>query len=221
LSASRHLRWLKPVVWVVSLGPLARLGVLAATGGLSADPIAFITHSTGTWTLVFLCATLAVTPASRIFRAPWLVNIRRMLGLYAFFYATLHFSIYLVLDQFFDWAAIWKDIWKRPFITVGFAAFVLLIPLALTSTKGWIKRLGSRRWTQLHWAIYPAAVLGVIHWYWLVKADVREPLAYAAAVALLLGFRVAARATSASMQRTASPAPSLARSRSDVERRTS
>jgi sulfoxide reductase heme-binding subunit YedZ len=206
VSAAKHLRWIKVAIWIASLGPLARIGVKAVTGGLGANPIDFITRSTGTWTLVFLCLTLLVTPAARIARAPWLVNVRRMLGLYAFFYVSLHFSTYLVLDQFFDWPAIWKDILKRPFITVGFAALVMLVPLAVTSTKGWIKRLGSRRWTQLHWLVYPAAVCGVVHFWWLVKADVREPLAYAAALAVLLGWRVWRAASSAMARGTPSPA---------------
>jgi methionine sulfoxide reductase heme-binding subunit len=167
------------------------LGWRALHGDLTANPIEFITHTTGDWTLRFLCITLAVTPLRKLLRLPELIRFRRMLGLFAFFYACLHFSTYIGLDKFFNFSDIWKDVAKRRYITVGFLAFVLLIPLALTSTAGWIRRLGGRRWQMLHRAIYISAVAGVIHYYWLVKSAVIRPLTYGALVGLLLGWRLA------------------------------
>lgn len=177
--------------WVfgICLLPLLRLLVLGESGGLGANPIEFITRSTGTWTLVGLLLTLSVTPLRRLTGRADLIRYRRMLGLFAFFYAGLHFVTYLWLDQFFDPAAIARDIVKRPFITVGFAAFVLLVPLALTSTHAMMRRLG-RRWQQLHRLVYLIALLGVIHFLWLVKKDLTEPLIYAAVLALLLVVRL-------------------------------
>jgi methionine sulfoxide reductase heme-binding subunit len=160
-----------------------------ASGGLGANPIEFITRSTGTWTLVGLMVTLSVTPLRRLTGRAELLRYRRMLGLFAFFYAGLHFVTYIWLDQFFDPAAIAKDIIKRPFITVGFTAFVLLIPLAATSTHAMMRRLG-RRWQFLHRLIYPIALLGVIHYLWLVKKDLTEPLIYGVILALLLAVRL-------------------------------
>ncbi|HEX2344164.1 MAG TPA: protein-methionine-sulfoxide reductase heme-binding subunit MsrQ [Vicinamibacterales bacterium] len=148
-----------------------------------------MTLSTGRWTLRLLLVTLAITPVRRVTGWNRLIGFRRMLGLFAFFYATLHFMIYLAIDQFFDWETIVEDVTKRPFITAGFAAFVLLIPLAVTSTQGWIRRLG-RRWRQLHRLIYAGAILAVIHFIWKVKSDLRDPLWYASILGLLLGFRV-------------------------------
>jgi sulfoxide reductase heme-binding subunit YedZ len=180
-----------PKFWVfgVCLVPLLRLIVLGASGGLGANPIEFITRSTGTWTLVGLMVTLSVTPLRRLTGWAELLRYRRMLGLFAFFYACLHFVTYVWLDQFFDPVAIAKDIIKRPFITVGFTAFVLLIPLAVTSTHAMMRRLG-RRWQLLHRLIYPIALLGVIHYLWLVKKDLTEPLIYGAILALLLAVRL-------------------------------
>jgi len=157
---------------------------------LGANPIEFITHSTGTWTLVFLLITLSVTPLRRLTGRNDLIRYRRMLGLFAFFYACLHFTTYIWLDQFFDWSAIVKDVIKRPFITVGFASFVLLIPLAATSTHAMQRRL-KRRWQQLHRLVYLIAIGGVAHYWWLVKKDITQPALYALALALLLGFRLA------------------------------
>jgi sulfoxide reductase heme-binding subunit YedZ len=162
----------------------------ALTANLGANPVEFIQHATGDWTLRFLIFTLSITPLRKLLKAPELIRFRRMLGLFAFFYACLHFLTYLGPDQSFDLAAIWKDVAKRPFITVGFAAFALLIPLALTSTAGWIRRLGGRRWQILHRAIYISAICGVIHYYWLVKSAVLRPLAYATIVAVLLFWRL-------------------------------
>jgi sulfoxide reductase heme-binding subunit YedZ len=172
-------RGFKLGLFVLCLFPLARLVTLGVTGGLGANPIEFITRSTGTWTLVGLLLT------------GWaaLVRHRRMLGLFAFFYASLHFVTYIWLDQFFDLASVARDIVKRPFITVGFAAFVLLIPLALTSTQAMMRRLG-RRWQQLHRLVYGIAILGVLHYLWLVKQDLGQPLIYGGVLALLLGARL-------------------------------
>ena len=169
--------------------PLARLIALGASGGLGANPIEFITRSTGTWTLIGLLVTLSVTPLRRLTGRADLIRYRRMLGLFTFFYACLHFTTYVWLDQFFDPAAIARDIVKRPFITVGFSAFVLLIPLAATSTHAMMRRLG-RRWQQLHRLVYPIALLGVVHFLWLVKKDLTEPLVYGAILALLLALRL-------------------------------
>ncbi len=188
--APRRVEGLKRVLFALALLPLARLVWLGFSGGLGANPIEFITHSTGRWTLTFLLVTLAVTPLRRWLGWNWLLRLRRMLGLFAFFYAALHFSTYLVLDQFFDLGAIVKDVLKRPYITVGFTAFVLLIPLAVTSTNAMVRRLGARRWQRLHRLVYAIAIAGVIHWWWLVKADIRLPLAAGAVLAALLGARM-------------------------------
>src|SRR6195952_1410516 len=186
--------WIKPAKGAVFLGglyPLARILLLGFTGGLGANPIEFITRSTGLWTLVFLCITLAVTPARRLTGANALLRFRRMLGLYAFFYAVLHFTTYLWFDKWFDVAAIFKDIGKRPFITVGFAAFVLLIPLAATSPKAMVRKLG-RRWVTLHKTIYAVATLAILHFWWMKagKHDLILPKIYGAIVVVLLGWRV-------------------------------
>lgn len=182
----------KPLLFLACVLPLARLVWLGFTGDLTANPIEYITHQTGTWALNFLLITLAITPLVRLTGYTPLTGVRRMLGLYSFFYAVLHFMTYIWLDQFFDFGHILHDIGKRPFITVGFAAFVLLIPLAATSTKAMMKRLG-RRWKQLHRLVYPAAVLAVVHYYWLVKKDVTVPLEYAAVLAALLMIRLLPR----------------------------
>lgn len=180
-----------PKFWIaaVCLIPLARLLTLGFSGGLGANPIEFITRSTGTWTLVGLMVTLSVTPLRRLTGQSGLLRYRRMLGLFTFFYACLHFVTYIWLDQFFDPAAIVKDVIKRPFITVGLTAFVLLIPLAATSTHAMIRRLG-RRWQQLHRLVYLIAILGVIHYLWLVKKDMTEPVIYGAILAGLLLMRL-------------------------------
>ena len=182
-------RYLKPFIFIAALLPLARLGWKAYNSALGANPIQVITWSTGTWTLVFLMLTLSITPLRKLTQQYWLIQYRRMLGLFAFFYGCLHFLTYIWLDQFFDVHSMLKDIAKRPFITVGFTAFVLLIPLALTSTQRSIRWLG-KRWQMLHRLIYVTAVLGVIHYIWLVKADLRKPLIYAAILSVLLGYRI-------------------------------
>jgi sulfoxide reductase heme-binding subunit YedZ len=183
-------KWTKAVVFLVCLGPAAWLVWRGIHQDLTADPIKYITHFTGDWILRFLVITLAITPLRKILHVPQLIRFRRMFGLFAFFYAFLHFSTWIGLDQTFNWTGMWQDVMKRPFITVGFTGFVLLIPLALTSTAWSIRRLGGRRWQMLHRLIYATAVLGVIHYYWLVKSDVRKPLEYAFLVGILLAWRI-------------------------------
>jgi sulfoxide reductase heme-binding subunit YedZ len=183
-------KWTKLPVFLLCLVPLGILVFRALTANLGANPVEFIQHATGDWTLRFLVITLCISPFRKLLKLPDLIRFRRMFGLFAFFYACLHFLTYLGPDQSFDLASMWKDVYKRPFITVGFAAFVLLIPLALTSTAGWIRRLGGRRWQMLHRLIYVSAICGVIHYYWLVKSAVLRPLTYGAIVAILLLWRV-------------------------------
>ena len=179
----------KPIVFLACLLPLARLGWKAFNAGLGANPIQVITFSTGTWTLVFLLVTLSITPLRKLTRQYWLIQYRRMLGLFAFFYGCLHFTTYIWLDQFFDLHSVYKDIYKRPFITVGFTAFVLMIPLAATSTKWAIRKLG-KRWQTLHRLIYLSAIAGVIHFLWAVKLDKRVPERYASILGVLLLYRL-------------------------------
>src|SRR6266849_142017 len=183
-------RWSKVFGFAMALMPLFRLAERALHGQLTANPVEFLQHFTGDWALTFLIFTLAISPVRRLLHIPELIRFRRMLGLFAFFYACLHFLVYLGPDQAFNFAGMWKDVLKRRFVAVGFTAFVLLVPLAITSTSGWIRRLGGRRWQMLHRAIYLAVICGVIHYYWLVKSDVRNPLIYAAVVAILLSWRV-------------------------------
>ena len=180
----------KSIAFVLALLPLARLVAGFFLDRLGANPIELITRSTGTWTLNFLLITLSVTPLRRITGWHWLLRLRRMLGLFAFFYVCLHFTTYIWFDQFFDWAAIWKDILKRRFIWIGFGAFVMLIPLAATSFNAAIRRLGARNWQRLHRLVYAIATCGVIHYWWLVKKDVTQPVIYAGVLGVLLGFRV-------------------------------
>jgi sulfoxide reductase heme-binding subunit YedZ len=190
-------RWSKILLFLLGLAPLAWLGWRAWHGNLTANPIEFITHYTGDWTLRLVVISLFITPLRKIFNKPNLIRYRRMIGLFAFFYACLHFLIYLCIDKFFDFQEIWADVAKRRYITVGFAAFLLLIPLAVTSTAGWIRRLGGKRWQLLHRAVYFTAVGGVIHYYWLVKSDIRQPVFYGILVALLLGWRYFTRSRKA------------------------
>jgi sulfoxide reductase heme-binding subunit YedZ len=177
---------------LVFLACLAPLGLLLWQGWrqeLGANPIERITHATGDWTLRFLLLTLAITPARRLLKAPGLICYRRMLGLFAFFYGMLHLATYVWLDKFFDLAEILQDVSRRRFLTAGMMAFALLVPLAVTSTAGWIRRLGGRNWQRLHRLVYLSAALGVIHYWWLVKSDIRAPAAYAAGLAVLLALR--------------------------------
>jgi sulfoxide reductase heme-binding subunit YedZ len=186
---SAAVRYGKPLVFLLCLLPLALLGWRIAAGRLGANPVEAVLHFTGAWGLRLLLVTLAVTPLRRLTGRGWLLRFRRMLGLFAFFYVVLHVAVYLVLDRGLAWEEIVTDLAKRPYIMVGFAAFVLLVPLAVTSTRGWVRRLG-RRWQLLHRSVYLIAVLGVLHFLWLVKADLREPLIYAAVLAVLLAARV-------------------------------
>lgn len=183
------IRVFKAVLFVVCLLPLAHMVWGFSQDELGANPIEAITHGTGDWTLRFLLISLAITPLRVISGLNWLLRTRRMLGLYAFFYAALHLITYLWLDQFFDWPGIGRDILKRPFITVGFAAFVLLVPLAATSFNAAIRWMGGRKWQALHRSVYAVGILSVIHYWWLVKRDISEPLMYAVILAVLLGFR--------------------------------
>jgi sulfoxide reductase heme-binding subunit YedZ len=204
------LRYFKPVIFLACLAPLANLAWRALHAELGANPIEAITHSTGTCTLVFLLITLSVTPLRKLTRQYWLINLRRMFGLFAFFYGCLHLTTYVWLDKFFDVHEMLADIAKRRFITAGLAGFVLMIPLALTSTKGWIRRLGGKRWQALHRLIYLSAAAGVIHYIWLVKADLRAPLSYAFVLLVLLGYRIIASiASRAKATAGVAPAPKI------------
>ena len=182
-------KYFKPIVFAACLVPLARLAWKALNSALGANPIQVITFSTGTWTLVFLLVTLSITPLRKLTKLYWLIQYRRMLGLFAFFYGCLHFLTYIWLDQFFELHSIYKDVWKRPFITAGFTAFVLMIPLAATSTKWAIRKLG-QRWQTLHRLIYVSAVAGVVHFIWLVKKDVRTPVIFGVVLGALLLYRI-------------------------------
>lgn len=184
-------RWIKIALFVSGLVPLFWLAWRAFEGRLSANPIEFITHFTGDWTIRLIVITLAISPLRKVLGLPDLIRFRRMIGLFAFFYGTLHALTYFWLDKFFNVDEILKDVVKRPFITAGFTAFVLMIPLAFTSTKGWIRRLGGKRWQGLHRLIYASAIAGVVHYYWLVKSDVRSPVFYGTLVTVLLGWRAA------------------------------
>ncbi|MEQ8193077.1 MAG: protein-methionine-sulfoxide reductase heme-binding subunit MsrQ [Rhodospirillales bacterium] len=193
MAGDRTLRFIvKPAVFAACLIPLGLLVWNGVTGNLGANPIEACNRFLGDWALRFILIALAVTPLRILTRWNAVMRFRRMLGLFAFAYVFLHLTSYIALDQFFDWSAIWKDIVKRWYITVGMAAFLLLVPLAVTSTKGWIKRIGGKTWQNLHKLIYPAAVLAVFHFYMLVKADVREPLIYAAILAALFLVRLIA-----------------------------
>ncbi len=180
----------KVLVFGISLMPFLLLLVWLFTDELGVNPVETVTHQTGLWSLRFLLLTLAITPLRRLTAWNALVRLRRMLGLYAFFYACLHMMTWLVLDHFFDWVEIAKDVAKRSYITAGFAAFVLLVPLAATSTNAMIRRLGGSRWKRLHSTVYLIATLAVLHFLWLVKADIREPFVYGILLTALLAFRI-------------------------------
>jgi sulfoxide reductase heme-binding subunit YedZ len=189
MTPDRWVRIAKPLVFLFCVAPLSVLVAGAIAGDLGANPVETITHTTGDWALRLLLATLTMTPLRRLVGHPWPIRFRRMLGLFAFFYAALHVVTYLWLDQGFDGPAILEDVVKRPYITIGFAAFVLLVPLALTSTRAMVRRLG-RRWQTLHRTVYAVAILAVLHYLWLVKADQLLPLIYAVVLAALLAARV-------------------------------
>jgi methionine sulfoxide reductase heme-binding subunit len=219
----RVVRWVfKPLVFAAGLVPFGWLVWAALTENLSANPLSDLTNETGVWTLRFICITLAITPLRKLTGWNAAIRFRRMTGLFAFFYGTLHFLTYVIADRFagldftggmFSWstarnlvASVGDDIYKRPFITIGFTAWTTMVPLALTSTAGMIRRLGGRRWNLLHRLIYLTAMLGVLHYWWLVKADVRRPLTYGVVVAVLLGARILL-----ARRRRVSPAPVAAR----------
>lgn len=207
---SKRITQIKTVLFVAALLPFARLVLFAFTDRLGANPIEFITRNTGDWTLYFLCLTLAVTPLRRFLGWNWLIKLRRMLGLFAFFYASLHFTTFLWFDHFFDLDEMIKDVVKRPFITVGFIAFLLLLPLAITSTNGMVRRLGGKRWQWLHRMIYLIAPLGILHFWWMKagKHDFAQPILFGTIVALLLLLRVYWRLMQwRAQKRTVSPTP--------------
>ena len=185
-------RWGKTLLFALCLAPFGHLAWRAYNQDLTANPIEFITHYTGDWTIRFIVVTLSITPLRKLLNRPALIRYRRMLGLFAFFYVSLHFLTYICLDRFFDFHSIAKDVAKRPYITVGFTGFLCLIPLAVTSTAGWIRRMGGKNWQRLHRLVYLTAVAGVIHYYWLVKSDIRLPALYGLLVAMLLAYRAGA-----------------------------
>jgi methionine sulfoxide reductase heme-binding subunit len=206
-----RFRWTKVVLFLLCLGPAFALALRAwnQTRGVEPDlgvnPLEFLTHATGDWTLRFLLITLAITPLRKLLRLPALIQYRRMLGLFAFFYGTLHLTTYLWFDKAFAFREILPDVAKRPFITAGFTAFVLMLPLAVTSTAGWIRRLGGRRWQWLHRLVYGSAFAGVVHYWWLVKADIRKPAMYAGILAVLLAYRIVVWTVPSLKARLASP----------------
>ena len=186
-------KWLKPAVFVLCLLPAVQLGLAAFLSDLGPDPLKSLTHFTGNCTLIFVLLTLSITPGRRYLRLPDLIRLRRMLGLFAFFYASLHFLTWIGLGKDFQIAEMLHDVRKRPFITVGFAGFVLMLPLAVTSTAGWVRRLGGKRWQALHRLIYVSAIAGVIHYRWLAKSGDPAPLIYMTALVLLLLDRIRGR----------------------------
>ena len=202
MDINRYVKWLKIPVFLVSLGPLAVLGYKAyhdtqfpdAVPLLGGNPQAYIRNSTGFWTLVFICITIGITPVRRWLHRNWLVRFRRMVGLFAFFYASLHFVTYFLLDTGLDWGAVVHDVYMRPFITAGFTAWLLMMPLAITSTAGWVRRLGGKSWQKLHCLVYITAIAAALHYWWLVKADRTVPLRFAVIVGLFLGYRIVAYA---------------------------
>jgi sulfoxide reductase heme-binding subunit YedZ len=226
VSSGLKSRWTKALLFLLCLLPFAHLVAVAlayilqpdlSTGlwrflvpSLPPNPLDFFTHLTGDWTIRLIVITLAITPLRKLLGVPDLIRFRRPLGLFAFFYGCLHFLTYLWFDKLFDFHEIWKDVAKRPFITAGFTAFVLMVPLALTSTKGWIRRLGGKRWQRLHRLIYVSAIAAVVHYYWLVKSDVRLPLFYGALVAVLLLCRLVVSIMKRARQRTAAAKPAPA-----------
>jgi len=183
-------KWTKRVLFVLCLVPLGILGWRGYQGDLTANPIEFITHYTGDWTLRFLLITLTVTPLRTLLNLPQLTRFRSMFGLYAFFYGVCHFSIWFVLDKYFSLPEMWADVIKRRYITVGMLGLLIMVPLAVTSTAGWVKRLGWVRWQKLHRIVYVAPAAGVVHYWWLVKSDIRLPAMYGAILAVLMGYRV-------------------------------
>jgi len=183
-------KWTKVIVFCLCLVPFGWLLWRILQNDLTANPSQFLEHRTGDWTIRFIVFTLAISPLRKILHMPALIRFRRMIGLYAFFYVCLHFTAWIWFDKFFAWPDMWADVHKRPFITLGFTGFVLLIPLAITSTAGWIRRMGGKNWQMLHRLIYLTATLGAIHYYWSQKSDKHKPLEYAAVIAALLLWRL-------------------------------
>jgi methionine sulfoxide reductase heme-binding subunit len=183
-------RWTKVLVWLACLAPVGWLGWRYWHDDLTSNPIEYITHFTGDWTIRLIVTTLAITPLRKLLKLPDLIRFRRLIGLFAFFYGTLHFLTWFVLDKFFDMREILADVTKRPYIMAGFTAFVCMLPLALTSTAGWIRRMGGKRWQMLHRLVYLSGIAGVVHYYWLVKSDIRLPLLYGSLVGILLAYRL-------------------------------
>ncbi|HUA62083.1 MAG TPA: protein-methionine-sulfoxide reductase heme-binding subunit MsrQ [Verrucomicrobiae bacterium] len=199
-------RWAKVLVFAVCLVPLGWMGWRAWNQDLTANPVEYLTHFTGDWTIRLLVITLGVTPLRQVLGLPDLIRFRRMIGLFAFFYGCLHFSVYFWVDKDFQVKEMLEDVGKRPYILAGFTAFVCMIPLALTSTAGWIRRLGGKRWRMLHRLVYVSGVAAVIHYYWLVKSDIRLPVFYGSLVGLLLLYRfVVFVGQAGSLRRTGSP----------------
>jgi sulfoxide reductase heme-binding subunit YedZ len=201
-------RWVKWIVFLAGLAPALWLAWQTWNSNLTANPLEYITHFTGDWTIRLIVVTLAVTPLRKLLRLPDLIRFRRMIGLYAFFYGCLHFLTWLWLDKLFDIQEMLKDVAKRRFITAGMAALLSMLPLALTSTTGWIRRLGGKRWQRLHRLVYFTGVAAVVHYYWLVKSDIRLPLLYGALVALALGYRVVASLLARQRRPARKPTPS-------------
>ena len=189
MPTAKQMAWIKAVAFTAALIPLGRLVMLGLQGDLGANPVEFVTHFTGIWALVMLMITLSMTPIRLLTGMTWQIRLRRMIGLFMFFYACLHFLTYVWLDHWFAWNEIGKDIVKHPYVLVGFSALLLTVPLAATSNRAMIMKLGER-WKQLHRLVYLIAVLGVLHFWWLVKKDIREPLIYALILALLFGIRL-------------------------------
>jgi sulfoxide reductase heme-binding subunit YedZ len=190
---SSDIKFSKLVVLINAGVPAVMLVRDYLNAELGANPLEFVTHTTGTLTLVFLLITLALTPLRKILGLPWMIQLRRTLGLYAFFYGTAHLAAYVWFDKFFGFRAIVSDVGKRPFIALGMTGYLLMVPLAVTSTNAMVKRLGGKRWNLLHRAVYPAAIAGVLHYYLLVKADTRIPVGFAIALGVLLGYRLISR----------------------------
>jgi methionine sulfoxide reductase heme-binding subunit len=193
MSRSRLISIVKVFIFFAALGPLGWLVAKALQNDLGANPVEFVTHATGDTALIFLLCSLAITPLRKLANLPDLIRFRRMLGLYAFFYASLHLLTFVGLDHHFHWAEVLPDVYKRPFVTAGFTAWLLMVPLALTSTTWSIRKLGGKRWQALHRLVYFSAIAGVVHYWWLVKKDITDPLVYAVILAVLLGYRLAVK----------------------------
>jgi methionine sulfoxide reductase heme-binding subunit len=206
MSRSRLISIIKTFVFIAALGPLGWLVLKAFQNDLGANPVEFVTHATGDTALILLLCSLAITPLRKVAQLPDLIRFRRMLGLFAFFYASLHLLTFLGLDHHFNWAEVLPDVYKRPFVTAGFTAWLLMVPLALTSTAWSIRKMGGKKWQALHRLVYFSAIAGVVHYWWLVKKDITDPAIYAVILALLIGYRLALRF----VDRRRSAAPSLA-----------